>query len=93
MRAEHGGDGILSLMLSEYLAAAMRHAHYQILEDTGEYYGEIPGFQGVWASASTLEECREELGEVLEDWLLFRVAEHLELPEVDGLRITIQAPA
>ncbi len=65
----------------------MRHAHYEIVEDTGEFWGEIPGFQGVWASEPTLEDCREELLSALEDWILYRVARNLELPEVEGLRI------
>ena len=29
-------------MLTTYIQAAMRHAHYEILEDN-TYYGEIPG--------------------------------------------------
>lgn len=44
-------------MLTEYLRAAMRRAKYEPLAD-GTFYGEIPGFQGVYASAGTLEACR-----------------------------------
>jgi predicted RNase H-like HicB family nuclease len=63
-------------MLTRYLQAAMQQARYEILPDDGTYYGEIPGFQGVYANASTLEKCRAELEEVLEEWILFRVSEH-----------------
>lgn len=52
-------------MFAEYLQAAMRHATYERLAD-GSFYASIPGFQGVWADAQTLEACREELVEVLE---------------------------
>ena len=45
-------------MLTKYLAAAMRHARYEILKDNGAYYGEIPKCRGVYAQAATLEECR-----------------------------------
>lgn len=55
-------------MLTTYIQAAMRRAVYEILTDN-EYYGEIPGFQGVYASAETLEECREQLQQVLESVL------------------------
>ncbi len=48
----------------------MRRARYEILADDGSYYGSIPGLQGVWANASTLEACREELEEVLQDWIM-----------------------
>lgn len=46
-------------MLSKYIQAAMRRAKYQILEEDGIFYGEIPGFQGVCADTDMLEECRE----------------------------------
>jgi len=80
-------------MLTAYIQAAMRLAHYEILEDDGSFYGEIPGFQGVWANEPTLEACREELQSVLEDWILFRVARHLSLPIVDGLELVIKEAA
>ncbi len=80
-------------MLTDYIRAAMRHAKYEILSDDGTFYGEIPGFDGVYANADTLEECREELEDVLEEWLLFRVSQHLDLPTVDGLSLAIKEVA
>ena len=52
-------------MLLEYVDAAMRKASYEILPN-GSYYGEIAGFQGVYAIAASMETCREEFREVLE---------------------------
>jgi len=75
-------------MLLEYLQAALRHAHYEILRDDGTYYGEVPESPGVYANANSLEECREELREVLEEWILFRVYRHLPLPVIDGIELT-----
>ena len=80
-------------MLTNYIRAAMRRAKYEILPDDGSYYGEIPGFQGVYANAETLETCRDELEEVLEEWILFRVSEHLALPVVDGIDLSIKEVA
>ena len=77
-------------MLTKYLEAAMRHAHYEILADDGTYYGEIPECQGVYANAPTLEECRSELVEVLEDWLLLSIYKHLPLSQIDGIELTIR---
>jgi predicted RNase H-like HicB family nuclease len=57
-------------LLTDYIRAAMHRAKYEILEDDGSFYGEIPGFQGVYANADTLEACREELESVLEGWIL-----------------------
>lgn len=61
-------------MLSSCINAALRHAHYEILPDNRSYYGDIPNFDGVYANAETLEACREELAEVLEEWVLLRVS-------------------
>jgi predicted RNase H-like HicB family nuclease len=79
-------------VLIAYIQAAMRQAIYELLED-GTYYGEIPNFQGVWANEAALEACREELQSVLEDWILVRVADHLPLPVVGGLELTIKEVA
>jgi predicted RNase H-like HicB family nuclease len=80
-------------MISQYLAAALGKARYEFLSDDGSYYGEIPGFEGVYSNAGTLELCREELQEVLEEWILFRVSRNLPLPVVDGHELTIRAIA
>ena len=80
-------------MLSEYLQAALRHARYEILRDDGTYYGEVPECPGVYANTIRLEECREELREVLEEWILFRVHRHLPLPVIDDIELTIKEVA
>ena len=79
-------------MFREYLAAAMKRAKYEILPDDGTYYGEIPGFQGVLANAPELEECRNTLEEVLEEWLVFGLSRGLPIPVVDGLDLKFKAP-
>ena len=78
-------DGVFT----SYIRAAMKRAKYEILED-GTFYGSIPGFQGVWSDMDTLEECREELQEVLEDWMLFRLSKGLALPEVEGVQLAFR---
>ena len=80
-------------MLTNYIRAAMRRASYEILPDDNTYYGEIPGFDGVYANANTLEACREELEEVLEEWILFRISRNLSLPIVDEIELTVKEVA
>ncbi len=80
-------------MLSQYILAAMRQAKYEILNDDKSYYGEIPDFQGVYANAETLEDCRNELAEVLEEWIFFRLSRNLSLPVVNGLRLAVEKVA
>jgi predicted RNase H-like HicB family nuclease len=80
-------------MLSEYLDAAMRQAKYELLSEDRSFYAEIPGFDGVYASHANLEGCRDELRQVLEEWILFRVSQKLPLPVVDGRELAIRAIA
>ncbi|MBL7075415.1 type II toxin-antitoxin system HicB family antitoxin [candidate division KSB1 bacterium] len=77
-------------MLTEYINAAMKKAKYEILSDDNTFYGEIPGFDGVYANAGTLEACRDELEEVLEEWIFFRISRNLPLPTVEGIELTIK---
>ena len=72
-------------MLAEYLDKAMEQAVYEIIEDEGTYWGEIPGLQGVWARHPTLEGCRRELWEALSDWIALRLRLGLSIPVVAGI--------
>ena len=80
-------------MLTNYIRAAMHQAKYEILSDDNTFYGEILGFDGVYANATTLEACREELEEVLEEWIFFRVSKNLPLPVVGGIALSIREVA
>ena len=79
-------------MLTAYIWAAMRRAKYEILSD-GTFYGEIPGFQGVYANADTLEACREQLQEVLEGWIILGLRMGHTLPVVDGIELAVMQEA
>jgi predicted RNase H-like HicB family nuclease len=80
-------------MLTHYIRAALHQAKYEILTDDGSFYGEIPGFDGLYANAVTLESCREELEEVLEEWILFRVSKNLPVPLAGGIELVIKEVA
>lgn len=62
-------------MLTAFIAKKLQHARYKLLKD-GSYFGEVAGMSGVWANANTLEDCRKELQEVLEDWLVLKIRSH-----------------
>ena len=59
-------------MLSSFIESKLNRASYKILADK-TYFGEVKGLRGVWANARTLEKCRAELQEVLEDWLILKI--------------------
>ena len=79
-------------MLIDYLKSGLKHATYEILEDES-FYGEISECKGVYANSNSLESCREELAEVLEEWVLFRVYKNLPLPVIDGVELKIKEAA
>lgn len=80
-------------MLTDYIQAAMRKAKYEILEGNEGFYGEIPGFQGVWANGKTLEKCREDLVGALETWLLFRISRGMKVPAVGKHKLSVEFAA
>ena len=68
----------------------MKRAAYRILED-GQYFGEIPGLQGVWASERQLDTCREVLQEVLEEWLVLKLRDHDSIPKMGRIDLNARA--
>ena len=82
-----------NVMIRKYIQTAMEHAKYEILKDDCTYYGEIKECPGVYSNAPTLEKCRNELEEVLEEWILFRVYKNLKIPTIDNVEIKIKKQA
>lgn len=78
-------------MITEYISAALSKAKYELIEDEEPYYGEVPELKGVWATGKTLEECRHNLTEVIDGWLVVRLKKGLTIPplgeyKVEGLK-------
>ena len=69
-------------MLASFIDRAMELATYEVIEEDGTYWGEIPSLQGVWANHPTLEGCRTELREALSDWVALRLRLGLTIPVV-----------
>jgi len=67
-------------MLQNYLVDNLSRANYEIIDGGKRYYGEIPNLKGVWATGKTLEECRRNLFETLEGWLVIRLKKNLSIP-------------
>lgn len=72
-------------MLATWIDKAMERAVYEIIEDEGTYWGEIPGLQGVWARHAALEGCRRELREALSDWIALRLRLGLFVPIIEDI--------
>ena len=76
-------------MLSEFIERQLKKSQYKILKN-GTYFGEISGLRGVWANAKNLEDCRKDLREALEEWLVLKVRSHERVP---GFEIKIDRRA
>ncbi|RKX70882.1 type II toxin-antitoxin system HicB family antitoxin [candidate division WOR-3 bacterium] len=74
-------------MLIEYIEEALRRAKYEIIDDEEPYYGEIKELKGVWATGRTLEECRKNLREVVEGWILLSIKKGLPIPKLGKFEI------
>ena len=70
----------MAFMIVEYIEAALGKAKYDIIRDEEPYYGEVPGLKGIWATGKTLEECRKNLSEVIEGWIIVRIKKGLPIP-------------
>jgi predicted RNase H-like HicB family nuclease len=75
-------------VLLAYMSRAIEQAEYKRLEDRS-WFAEIPGFPGVWANGATVEACRQELLEVLEEWLVLKLRDRDPIPAIDGVQIPI----
>lgn len=76
-------------MIREYVDEALRRAHYDKLDD-GTFCAEVADLQGVLATGATLEACRDQLAEVVEEWVLVRVARGLAVPALDAIEVKVQ---
>ena len=79
-------------MLTDYIQRAMRHAHYEIMEN-GRFFGSIPACRGAWGEGDTLEECRDELAEALESWIIAGLRHGDTLPVIDGVDLNVNEHA
>lgn len=70
-------------MIAEFIQAALRRANYELEE--GVFYANVPELPGVLAYGSTLEECRNQLIEVIEGWLIVGIRHGDVIPVLDTI--------
>jgi len=76
-------------MICDYVQVALQRARYELIEDEEPFYGEVPELQGVWATGKTLEDCRRQLAEVVDGWVLIRLARGLVIPPLGQTRVAL----
>jgi predicted RNase H-like HicB family nuclease len=76
-------------MIRQYVDEALKRARYDKLDD-GTFCAEVPRLRGVLATGETLEECRNQLAEVVEEWVLIRVARGLAIPSLGKTEVKVK---
>ena len=76
-------------MITTYVDQALRRARYAQVDD-GLFCATVSGLQGVIATGRTLESCRDQLAEIVEEWVLVRVARGLRVPRLGGIRVEVK---
>jgi predicted RNase H-like HicB family nuclease len=76
-------------MIRAYVETALRRARYDKLQD-GTFCAEVPRRRDVLATDDTLEDCRDQLAEVVEEWVLVRVARGLALPPSGRIEVRVK---
>ncbi len=76
-------------MIIQYVDRALHRAHYRLIED-GAFCATVPGLPGVIATGPTVETCRNQLAEVVEGWVLMRVARGLRVPALGGVTVHVK---
>jgi predicted RNase H-like HicB family nuclease len=72
-------------LLDRYVAVALRSARPREIEE-GRWYVDIDQFRGVWADGDSPKTCLDSVAEVLEDWIILKIADKdKDLPVVDGI--------
>jgi predicted RNase H-like HicB family nuclease len=74
-------------MLIEYIEESLKRAHYEIINDEEPFYGEVKELKGIWATGNTLEECRKNLRDVIEGWILVSIKKGLNIPKLGNVEI------
>jgi len=72
-------------MIRQYVDRALRRARYDKL-DHGAYCAEVSELQGVLAAGTTLKDCRDQ---VVEEWVLVRVSQGLDVPVLDDIEVKV----
>ena len=71
-------------LLTSYIEAAMAEAQYEPFEgDT--FYAFIPSCPGVWSNECTIDDCKRDLREALEFWLILKLRDNDYIPVINGL--------
>lgn len=75
----------MKLFLNSYVEEVLKKARYEYCEETKSWCAISDILPGAYAQADTLEEARNQLAEVIEEYVLVSLANGDDLPVMDNL--------
>ncbi|MCP6718326.1 MAG: DUF1902 domain-containing protein [Patescibacteria group bacterium] len=81
----------MKLYIVNYIEKLLRKAEYEHDEETRSWCASIKELPGAYAQANTIEEVREQLAEVIEDYILVSLREKHSLPGFKKLSTKVHA--
>jgi len=78
-------------MFAEYIQAALEKADYEAIDNPKPYYAHAPGLLGVWATCKTVEDCRRDLIEFIEEWISAKLQWVQPIPPIGNHTIAISS--
>ena len=70
----------MKLYITRYIENILRKAEYEYDQDTKSWCAKVKELPGAYSQADTVEETREELAKVIEDYILVSLQERQVLP-------------
>lgn len=70
----------MKLSLQQFIEKAITRAHYEYDDSVGRWVAWIDGFPGVYAQGKKVEEVRQELVSILEEYIFLGVREGKQIP-------------
>ena len=76
----------MKLRLQQFIENKLSKAHYEFDESVSQWVGWVEDVDGVHAQAENIEMVRQELAEILEEWVLFSLRDN---EKIKGLNLNI----
>lgn len=70
----------MKLYITQYVENLLRKAEYEYDKETKSWCASVKNLPGAYAQADTIEQTREQLAEVIEDYILVSLREKHHLP-------------
>jgi len=75
----------MKLFINSYIEKLLKKANYEYDKQTKNWCASLDILPGAYAQAETVEGTREQLAEVIEDYILISLHEHHSLPNFKKL--------